>query len=174
MNICSNPQFIQEIELTECIGLSLPKINSNFSLLEDSACANSNALEIISSTYETLSTQVDALTSLLPNFAKNSFYYAVINNGETIVNKGSFLKGYSNDSTGVFTLSFLNNFSNTDYIVIGTAATGTQTDSPSALTVTPIIITNEKVTINIGKINNTTINSSTTLMNPDYLAITIY
>lgn len=174
MNICSNPELIQGIEPTECIGLSLPRINSNFLLLEDNTCINSDALEIISSTYETLSAQVEVLSSFLPNVAKKNFYYAVINNGDTVVNTSSFLKGYSNDSTGVFTLSFLNNFSDTNYLVVGTAATGTRTESPTALVVTPIIFTNEKVTINIGKINNTTINSSTTLMNPDYLVITIY
>jgi hypothetical protein len=174
MNICTNPDSIQEIEISECVGLSLPKFNNNFSLLEDGACENSDYLETMYSTYENVSSEIRTLSSLLPGISRGSLYYYISGDDQAVINSGYFLKGFSRDSTGVFTLSFLNNFNDTDYLVVGTAATGTRTESPTALVVTPIIFTNQKVTINIGRLNNTTVGSTTTLMNPDYLTVSIY
>lgn len=174
MNICTNPEIIQEIEISECIGLSLPKINNNFSLLENGACENFDYLDTMYSTYKNTNDEIQALSSVLLGVSRVSLFYYITGDNQEVINSGYFYKGFSNDSTGVFTLSFLNNFSDTNYLVVGTAATGTRTESPTALIVTPITFTNQKVTINIGRLNNTTVNSTTTLMNPDYLTVSIY
>lgn len=174
MNICTNPELIQVIELTECVGLSLPKFNSNFSLLEDSCCENSDYTETMITTYEGISSNIQALSSYIPGIAKVNLYYYISGDDQVAINTGSFYKGFSNDRTGVFTLSFSNTFSDTNYLVVATAATGTRTESPTALVVSPITFNNQKVTINIGRLNNTAVGSPITLINPDYLSVAIY
>jgi len=170
MNICTNPDTIQEIEQTECIGLSLSKFNGNFSSLEDGCCENSDYLETMYSTYESLSSQIKTLSSYLPYFSRANFYYYISGDDQGAVFSGSFLKGFSQNGTGVFTLSFLQPFADINYSIIGTAVTGSRTETPSALIVTPVFFNTERVIINIGRLNRNT----TILTNPDYFTVAVY
>jgi hypothetical protein len=125
---CPNVSVIQS---NECIGNSLAGINDNFASLSDGICDNVNRITDIESDITNLTTQLNALSSLVtPGAAKAWVVFDATKNTDDVVsNAGArkIINGYnvSNIQTGVagqFTITFTNNLLNKNYGVIATCS----------------------------------------------------
>jgi hypothetical protein len=120
MNICTNSEIIATIDLDECVGQSLVTINTNFQLLKDSACFNFEEVEEKRTQTDNLSTDVHELSSFSSNVPKAIVSFDATTDPPTILNSVNIkLGGVNRLSVGVFQINFQNNFSNTDYLIIG-------------------------------------------------------
>ncbi len=171
--ICNNPFGIETIDLDECVGLSLPKINRNFENLVKENCLTNDELSIIQNDFIELSANFTELSAI--EF-KNVYPKAWITFNGTL-SVPEILSVYSilgiptitnvqKHSTGIYSLDLNTNFSNSDYVLIGTAKQVSAT--PCFVQYSPTTpFTPTSASINI-------MTPSGTLVDSDYVSIVIY
>jgi hypothetical protein len=127
---CPNVSIIQS---NECIGNSLAGINDNFASLSEGICDNINEITRIESDITNLTTQLNALSSLVtPGAAKAWVVFdATRNTANTVTTLGNRLirNSYNVSSVlkysttpGLFEITFTTPFINTNYGVIATCS----------------------------------------------------
>lgn len=171
--ICNNPFAVETIDLDECVGLSLSKINDNYKSLVSENCLTYEELELIKNDFIQLSANFTTLSSF--EF-KNTYPKAWVNFNGTLptpailsvysisgINTITSIQKYG---TGIYGLSLNTNFNNSNYILIGTAKQVSAT--PCFIQYSP----NTPFTSTSASINIMTL--SGTLVDSDYVSIAIY
>lgn len=171
--ICNNRFAIPLIDIDECIGLSLNKINKNFQDLRDECCLTFSELNLIQSDFNTVSGNFISLSA----FEYINLYPKVWINFDGTTATPSVCSVYAisgiptvakidKHSTGVYGLSFTNSFSNDSYCLIGTTKQISATPCfVQAVSTTPFTPTS--ASINIMTLSGTFVDS-------DYVSIAIY
>ncbi len=168
--ICNNRFAIPSIDLDECIGLSLNKINKNFQDLRDENCLTFDELNLIQNNLNTLSANFIQLSSF--EFV-GAYPKAWVNfNGTTTVpticsvysiSGVNTVSNITRISTGTYSLSFTKPFSNTNYCLIGSSTLSGSFVQP--ISANPFTTTT--ATINIR-------NLSGVLVDSEYISIAAY
>lgn len=160
MNICFRPSPIREIQLNECIGNSLPTLNTNFKLLEQTSCLIDNRLSSSNINYTFLNTKTIALFSL-----ESQLMWASITMSPELTSFTSNISNFTQQSTGRYRINFTNPVSSSlVYSVFGTAYS---TNSSINLFVTTASYWTDAVDIIIRDNNYQN-------RNPDFISISIY
>jgi hypothetical protein len=171
--ICNDPFAVEFIDLDECVGLSLSKINHNYKNLVSENCLTYEELEIIKNDFSELSANLLTLSAL----EQAGVYPKAWINFDGTVTPPEIISVYSISGVptitsvqkyniGTYGLSLNTNFSNSDYILIGTAKQVSAT--PCFVQYSPTTaFTSTSANINI-------MTPSGTLVDSDYVSITIY
>lgn len=176
MRLCDNPYSIPVIDIDECIGLSLATINANVNDLQNELCLNSDELSVIQNNFNTLNSNLVALSALAPGIAKvqvafdgtrdsNGNYTKI---GNRYIYSGFGIASVSSNKTGTYSLSFTTAFPNISYALIGTSMEVTSGSNYTWLQPTTYATTS--AVINIHSYNNNT----TTLADAGYISVLIY
>ena len=165
MNICTDRQAIAPIDLDECLGLSLATINTNFNLLKEANCFTSEELTVKQNEINDLTTKVNSLSTDLTKVAQALVVFDGTNDPATII-KSSRVAKVDRLSTGVFELSFVPSFLDTNYLIVGTCI---ETSTNSKYTWVAPTAT-QTVSTSIVNIRN----ESGDFVNPNYVSVSIF
>lgn len=176
MRLCDNPYSVPVIDIDECIGLSLATINANVNNIKEELCLNDDELATIQTNVNILSSNIVSLSSITPGFASawvvfdgtrdtNEIYTL---SGDRLIYKSSGVASVSRVSTGTYTITYTQPFSNTNYALIGTSS---ETLSGGRYTwLQPITFGTTSATINI----HSDTDNVATLADAEYISISIY
>jgi len=164
MRICTDREAIAVIDLDECLGLSLATINTNFSLLKEANCLTQEEIDKRQNQLNDLNSRINSLSSELLIIPKALVTFKASSN-PSIINSLRVISVSSLD-TGVFQLSFVPQFNNNNYTLIGTSFELSAT--PTYTWVQPTTaVTSSAATINIR-------NENGDFINPEYISITVF
>jgi len=162
MSICDNPYSIPTIELTECVGISLATINSNFSNLTDEVCSTNTLLKGTSADYTVTDSRLVTLSALSPGIAKA---WVVFNGTNPVSVYDTFnVASVTRTSTGTYTLSFVPAFKDTNYALVGTSF---EKNNSNYTWLQPTTCTTSTAVINIHSHTNQP-------ADPEYVSVLIY
>jgi len=120
--ICNNSFSVESIDIDECVGLSLSKINSNYENLVIENCLTHEELQIINNDFLELSANTISLSTLK---LQNVYSKAWVNFDGTKtppqVLSTNGIVNVQKHAPGIYGLSFSTAFSNSNYCLIGTA-----------------------------------------------------
>jgi hypothetical protein len=163
--ICNNPFTVPDIDLDECIGLSLLKINNSYKDLVNENCLTNEQLREVENNLNNLNSNFASLTAI-NNQGRYAKAWVTFNGTITPVpteySKFNIAK-IDRYTTGVYGLSFVNAFPNNNYCLITT----TNLVSSNFNFAQPTMTTSTSATINI----KTPTGSS---VDPEYVSIVIY
>jgi hypothetical protein len=164
MKICTDPRAIATIDLDECLGLSLATINTNFELLKEANCLTSEEVAEKQTEIQELTTKVNSLSENLFKIAQATVSFDGTYDPANLITSSRVVK-VDRLSTGVFELSFVPAFSDTNYLVLGSCLE--TSISSKYVWVAPTLQTLSTTTIN-------TRNENGDFVNPNYVNVTIF
>jgi hypothetical protein len=164
MNVCDT-NIVREIYLDECVGTSLLTINNNFNNLKKQACTDSEQLSAINTETTTVSSNVIALSALIPGNARAWVAFDGLNvtpSGDAPIYNQYRVLDVKRLSQGNYRINFSPNFTNSNYAVIGTCQ---QTTLPAWVQSTAFNTMSAGINIR---------NSTGTFQDSEYVSVIIY
>lgn len=166
MSLCNNTP-IQIIDLDECIGISLATINTNFKLLEEQNCLTTTELITIQNELTGLNAQYAELTSYRLGYARATAAFDGTGTAVPSVYSSFNVARILRRSTGVFELSYLSAFPNSNYALIGTSMLTATSGSNFSWVMPTTAFAPTSATINIR-------DQAGVFVNPGYVSIAVY
>jgi len=164
MKICTDSKAIATIDLDECLGLSLATINTNFELLKEANCLTSEEIAEKQTEINELTTKVSSLSENLYKISQANVSFNGAYDPAQLITSSRVVK-VDRLSTGVFELSFVPAFSDTNYLVLGSCVE--TSISSKYVWVAPVSQTFSTTTIN-------TRNENGDFVNPNYVNVTVF